>query len=153
MSRTGSNWKDAHGADGLNIATKELIPIVMAVALWGRNREGQVVQCRCDNSAVVAVLTSRTSRDQDLMHLLRCLALFEAKLSVRVVGTHLPGIHNTLADNLSRDALSSFLQASPLIISNQSVPPPPLLKMLISHKPDWTSPAWREMCNAILNWA
>ena len=95
-----------------SLPVKELIPIVIAIALWGRNWTGQVVQCRCDNSAVVAVLASRTSKDQDLMHLLRCLALFEAKLSVRVIGAHLPGAQNTLADNLSRDALSSFLQAS-----------------------------------------
>ena len=63
-------WKDTRGVEGLNIATKELIPIVIAIALWGRNWTGQVVQCQCDNSAVVAVIVSRTSKDQDLMHLL-----------------------------------------------------------------------------------
>ena len=105
-------WKDTRGVEGLNIATKELISIVIAIALWGRNWTGQVVQCRCDNSAVVAVLASQTRNDQDLMYLIRCLAPFEAKLSVRVIGAHLPGAQNTLADNLSRNPLSSFLQAS-----------------------------------------
>ena len=50
----------------VNIATKELIPVVMAGALWGKHWEGEIVNCRCDNKAVVAVLKSRTSKDSNL---------------------------------------------------------------------------------------
>ena len=73
---------------------------MIAAAMWGRCWSGQVVCCRCDNSAVVAVLNRRTSRDSELMHLLRCLIFFEAKFSFRMVSAHIVGSQNTLADQL-----------------------------------------------------
>ena len=84
-------WGDTVGQLDANIATKELIPIVIAVAMWGRHWTGQVVCCRCDNMAVVSVLNHCTSRDGELIHLLRCLAFFEAKFSCRLVAAHIAG--------------------------------------------------------------
>jgi hypothetical protein len=103
-------WHVTVGTTGANIATKELVPIIIAVALWGKACVGLVVRCRCDNEAVVAVLNKRTSRDHDLMHLLRCLTFFEAQFSFRMTATHIAGSQNMLADDLSRDNLSSFLR-------------------------------------------
>ena len=144
-------WSDTACTGEVNIATKELIPIVMAAAMWGKAWEGQVVCCRCDNDAVVAVLNKRTSRDQDLMHLLRCLSFFEARFSFRAVASHIPGVQNSLADDLSRNKLSSFLQAmGQATLSSQSKPPQPLVDMLINHKPDWTSSAWRRLFSTTL---
>ena len=57
------------------IAVKELIPIVIAAAVWGRAWQGKKVWCQCDNQAVVAALTTRSSREGHLMHMLRCLFL------------------------------------------------------------------------------
>ena len=147
-------WHGTVGTAGANIATKELIPIVIAAALWGKAWAGLVVLCRCDNEAVVAVLNKRTSRDHDLMHLLRCLTFFEAQFSFRMTATHIAGSQNTLADDLSRDNLSSFLRMTECkSLDGQCIPPQPLLDMLINRKPDWTSPAWREMFRGILNMA
>ena len=110
--------------------------------------------CQCDNEAVVAVLNRRTSGDQDLMHLLRCLSFFEAKFGFRVVAKHIPGTQNSLADDLSIDKLSSFLQARDQVtLSLQSKPPQPLLDMVINYKPDWISPAWRGMFRDTLKMA
>ena len=72
-----------------NIATKELIPIVIAAALWGQHWSGQVVCSQCDSIAVVSVLNHCTSRDRELMHLLRCLTFFEARSSCRLVAAHI----------------------------------------------------------------
>ena len=41
---------------GKNIATQELLPVVLAGAVWGKAWTGWHVQCLCDNEAVVAVL-------------------------------------------------------------------------------------------------
>ena len=134
-------WSDTACTEEVNIAMKELIPIVIAAAMWGKNWEGQVC-CQCFNEAGVAVLNRRTSRDQDLMHLLQCLSFFEANFGFRVVAKHIPGTQNSLANDLSRNKLSSFLQArDQATLSLQSKPPEPLL----DYKPDWTSPAWRGM--------
>ena len=40
----------------MHITIKELIPIVLAAAIWGREWTGLTVQARCDNAAVVAAL-------------------------------------------------------------------------------------------------
>ena len=145
-------WSDTACPPKTNIATRELIPIVMAAAMWGRFWEGQVVCCRCDNEAVVAVLTSRTSRDPDLMHLLRCLALFEAKLSFRVVASHIPGVENVIADLLSRGHSPPFTQvADSMVPIEKCRPPQPLIDMLVNKRPDWTLQTWRRMFRNILS--
>jgi hypothetical protein len=67
-----STWKAIH------IAAKELVPIVVAAAVWGPRWHGGCV-CFCtDNMAVVEVLRSRTASDATLMHLLRCLVFYAA---------------------------------------------------------------------------
>ena len=102
--------------------------------------------CRCDNEVVVAVLNRRTCRDQDLMHLLRCLSFFEAMFSFRAIASHISGAQKCLADDLSRNKLSSFLQAmGQVTLSCQFKPLQPLLDMLVNVKPDWTSQVWRRM--------
>ena len=63
---------------GETIMVKELIPIVIAAAVWGRLWGDHTVQCKCDNQAVVAVICSRTAKLPMIMHLLRCLFFFEA---------------------------------------------------------------------------
>ena len=139
-------WKHTNCPGDANIAEKELIPIVISAAVWGKSWQGCVVQSRCDNMAVVAILKSRTSKEHSLMHLLRCLTFFEAKFSFRIISSHIAGRDNTMADDLSRDKLASFLQvAGPQAIVGQVIPPQPLLDMLINVKPDWTSPVWTKM--------
>ena len=61
-----------------SIAVKELVPLVVAAALWGRQWSGSTVMCKCDNQAVVAVIGSRTSSDKQIMHMLRWLFFLEA---------------------------------------------------------------------------
>ena len=39
-----------------HITLKELIPIVLASAVWGSEWKGSVGRAGCDNSAVVAIL-------------------------------------------------------------------------------------------------
>ena len=62
----------------LPITVKELLPIIVAGALWGAEWAGHRIRCHCDNQAVVACLRSRTSRHKGLMHLLRTLVFVEA---------------------------------------------------------------------------
>ena len=61
-----------------HITIKDLVPIVLAVAVWGKEWHGLTVQARCDNSAVVAILNWGSSLDPAVMHLMRCLAFILA---------------------------------------------------------------------------
>jgi len=48
----------------------------------GENMEGGCMQSYCDNQAVVAIIQSRYSRDDELMHLLHCLFFNQSHLWV-----------------------------------------------------------------------
>ena len=85
----------------------------MATAVWGRKSQGEVVLCRCDNAAVVAVINSGKSKDALDMHLMRCLFFFQAVFSLSLHAVHLPGKINVAADCLSRDNLPQFFQQVP----------------------------------------
>ena len=61
------------------ITVKELLPIVIAAAIWGSRWVGKTIRAQCDNAAIVAVLSSRTSKEVEVMHLLRCLAFLQWK--------------------------------------------------------------------------
>ena len=50
------------------IAVKEMVPVVIVIALWGRSLSSHTVQLQSDNMAVVATLTSGSAKDPLLMH-------------------------------------------------------------------------------------
>ena len=130
----------------MNIATQELLPVVVAAAIWGRQWSDLCVQCQSDNQAVVSVLTSRSCRDKDLMHLLHCLFFFEAEFQFNMVAAHIPGKFNVLADSLSRDDSSSFFQQVHQDVKRKPTAiPTPLLQLLAVQCPDWISSTWRQM--------
>ena len=62
-----AHWSNYH------IAAKELVPVVIAAALWGPQWAGRRVLFRSDNQSVVAAVNSGSSRDHTMAHLLRCL--------------------------------------------------------------------------------
>ena len=134
-----------------NIATLELIPIVVATAVWGKHWQGLSVQCKCDNQAVVHALNNRSCRDPSLMHLLRTLFFFEAHFQFSLQAVHIAGKDNNLADDLSRNNLSSFMQACPQSpAKSPTMVPSPLRDLLLSSKPDWNSPTWTRLFKDIL---
>ena len=80
-------WLQFHwsrSAAPLPISVKEMLPIIMAAATW----RDQCVACYCDNQAVVATLASRSSKEERLAHLLRCLFYFEALYQFELRGFH-----------------------------------------------------------------
>jgi len=83
---------------GHSITIKEFIPIVVAAAIWGHKWRGSTVQILCGNAAVVAILNQNSSRDREVMHLLRCLAFITAKFQFLITASHIPGIENTAAE-------------------------------------------------------
>ena len=129
-----------------NIATLELVPIVVSAAVWGKQWQGQSILCRCDNLAVVHAIGNRSCRDPSLMHLLRTLFFFEAHYHFALCAEHIAGVDNILADDLSRNNLSSFVQRCPFLPDSTPTPIPSCLRdMLLHTKPDWNSPAWTQL--------
>ena len=137
----------------LGIAQKELLPIVLACAAWGRKWQGRQVLCHCDNQVVVACLRSRTSKDRGIMHLLRCLVFLEAHFQCYLHPTYINTKANHLADDLSRNNLPSFLLK---VHGADPHPTPlslPLLDLLLDPQADWISPHWRRQFNSTIRMA
>lgn len=139
------SWATVH------ITVKELAPIVVAAAVWGREWKGRTVCCRCDNAAVVAILRSNSSKHPLAMHLLRCLSFFVAHYQLYLDAVHLPGRCNEAADALSRDNLPLFLQLVPTAKREPTAIPSDVLQALIHTTPEWWSPAWTTVLHSILH--
>ena len=119
---SGTVWQDS----GI-LCKKELLPIVLATAVWGKEWSGKVVKCYCDNLAVVEVLSSGYSKDSLLIHLLRCLFFITEHLRVQLVAFHCLWHQNVWADALSRNNYQRFIQASSSVDSALTSMPDELL--------------------------
>ena len=91
------------------ITAKELLPIMLAAAVWGPLWQGRVVCVHCDNAAIVHVLhTSRSTRESLVMQLLRGLHLFAMEHAFHFFALHIVGKENGPADALSGNQTASL---------------------------------------------
>ncbi|KAL5469194.1 hypothetical protein EMCRGX_G030413 [Ephydatia muelleri] len=147
----GASWNQqwfqvqwSESATPLPISVKEMLPIIMAAATWGAHWHGQLVACYCDNQAVVATLATRSSKEERLAHLLRCLFYFEARFQFELRGIHIPGAQNQATDALSRNRIDVFFQQVPEADPYPHPIPSRLVEILLSEDIDWLSPLWTE---------
>ena len=136
-------------AESLQIMAKELIPIVLACAVWSPQWQNHRIQCLCDNQAVVAALYSRTCRESHCMHLLRVLAFVEAQHAFHLQPAYIDTRANHLADDLSRNNSISFLSKVPWADRQPTPLPSALLALLLDQEQDWTSPLWLQQFSNI----
>lgn len=66
-----------------------------------------------DNLALCMVWRSGTSKDEKIMHYLRPLFLFVAKLNINLLIKHIAGYNNVKADLLSRLQVHRFKEIHP----------------------------------------
>ena len=140
-----SEWLQFPWPDALKhqqIAIKELIPIVLACALWGKRWKGATVRANCDNDAVVAVINSGYSKEPFLVHLLRTIFFLSAKFDFSLVAAHIPGHLNVLANAISRDNASLFLSSYTQVTLQPTFIPDNMVQVLLIEKADWTSNSW-----------
>ena len=98
-----------------HISVREMIPVVMAAALWGQYWTGKSVRFFSDNSAVVALINSGSSREN-----ISCAAFIMAKYNFVALGAH------DLADALSRNNSHYFLSHYPQTQASPTGVPPEL---------------------------
>lgn len=131
-----------------SIAVKELVPVVIAAALYGSQWKGKVVQFVVDNTAVVEVLNSTFCRDSHLMHLTRLMVFLASYHNFWFTAKHIAGKENTLADALSRNNVSFFLSQVPRAPQEQPRIPGALVTLLAQNL-SWISTAWTQQFNII----
>ena len=124
--------------EAVDISVKELLPVVVAAALWGNTWQGKHIHFHSDNMAVVAILHSRTARNPELMHLLRCFSFYSAHFRFHASCAHVPGAINSAADAISWNNLTLFASLVPE--ARQVQVQPALFQLLVATRPDWGSP-------------
>ena len=134
----------------VTIAPKELVPIVIRVALWGSHWSGSRVCCLCDNAAVVAAVNKGSARDPSLVRLLHILAFLCAVFDITVTAKHLPGVQNVVADALSCNNLKLFFAFNPQASPVPAVIPSELVELTLTQSLRWTSPTWMGLFSASL---
>ena len=140
---SGLSWFQVEwdsSASVLPIAVKVLIPVILAAGLWGPDWAGHVVTCHCDNTVAVAAVQFRSSCQQHVMHLLRCLFFIEARFDFQLRCVHIPGARIDRADDLSQNNLVSFLAKVPDANAHPSTVSPALLELLLEQDLDFLSP-------------
>lgn len=88
----------------VHINVLEFMATVVALAAFGPILSGSTVRVRSDNTAAVAWLRSRRTRDRRAEFMLRLFSMITFSFHIRVVSLHIPGSENVHADALSRDA-------------------------------------------------
>ena len=107
QGRFPDNWKH------VNIAIKELLPIVLAVKVWGSKWSNSRLLFLSDNMSVVHIINSLTSRDHVLMDLVRELVIDTMTHNIDFHSKHIPGKHNIIADMLSRFQMDKVFSTAP----------------------------------------
>ena len=111
-----NEWRTA------SIMAKELVLITLSCAVWGPKLSRAKVLFQCDNLGLVAAISKGSSRDRDVMHLLRCIWFLVAYFDIDLHAEHIAGVSNITANQLSRNYMQSFFSSH----SQVSLLPTPL---------------------------
>jgi len=136
------SWAQIAPFSSALIAVKEMIPITVAACRWGQQWRGCLVQCNCDNEAVVSVINSGTAKDKHLAHILRCLYFLQAKFNFCTQGHHIPGTDNITTDALSCTRMDLFPSSNPQVDADPTLVPLEWSAFLLGPKVVWISQRW-----------
>ena len=75
----------------------------------GKSDHGTTIEVYCDNMAAVSVFQSGRGKNKVILHAARAIWMVQAVFQVHLVFSHIPGLHNELADVLSRMSESTTI--------------------------------------------
>lgn len=114
------------------MTTLELIPVVLALCLWGVRLANKRVLFHIDNQALVTIYNKQTSKSQRVMFLIRPFIIDCMLLNICFRAVHIPTKNNIIADSISRQQWQRFRQAAPQA-QIKPVPVPNSFQHLISN--------------------
>ena len=149
-SLLGAHWLQlqwpSHLED-LSLVVKELIPVVLAAAIFGHQWSGKVIQFKIDNAAVVQVIEATYAKNSHLMHLVRLFVFYASYYDFWFTASHIPGVTNTYVDALSQNNITLFFSRVPWAPKDPTEIPDQLIH-LVSLNQTWISTAWMELSRA-----
>lgn len=114
----GENAK--HATRSIN--WREMYALVKAAAVWGKDLANKKVLFHSDNMTVVSVLQSGTSKNGELMKLVRGLFYICAKNNFECSATYISTKENSVADALSRLDMVRFRSLVPNADAYMTIP-------------------------------
>lgn len=96
-----------------HISVREFFPNVLAMEIWGEGLSNTSVVLHSDNSVVVHVINTNSSKDPHLMKLMRRLMLALLKYNISFFAEHIPGLYNVAPDLLYRLQIQRFRELFP----------------------------------------
>ena len=100
-------------AFSLNITILELFPILLSVVLFKDVFTNKRVHIHTDNKDLISVISKKTSKEKEIMPLVRELVLQTMNFNVILKPTHIRGQHNGVCDALSRSQFQRFRKLAP----------------------------------------
>lgn len=91
----------------------EMVPVLMALYIWGDEFKNQRILFKIDNQSLVIILNKRTSRSKYVMQLLRPFVLLTMRNNIQFRAVHIFSSKNPIADALSRFQMVRFRELAP----------------------------------------
>ena len=91
----------------------ELVPIALAVYLWGSQFKHKKILLYSDNAAVVSVLNNRSSKSDRVMSLVRPIVYWTLLIDFQFKAKHIYSAENGIADAISRQQVDRFRRLAP----------------------------------------
>ena len=103
-------WPGEWHREGItrDITFLEIVPIWVALQLWGDQLQKQKICFHCDNDAVAHIINKMTARNDKVMTVLRLITLGCLKKNMVIKAKHVPGADNSICDALSRLQIDRF---------------------------------------------
>eukprot|EP00111_Clytia_hemisphaerica_P014519 TCONS_00042745-protein len=98
---------------GFHIGVLELFAVYSAILSWGPILRHKQIVVFTDNSSIMQVWETGSSKDEHLMKLVRLMFFLSVDLNLSITLRHVPGHFNVFADLLSRLQVSRFLTLCP----------------------------------------
>ena len=117
-----------------NIALLELVPIVLAMDIWGDKLTGKKIIFMCDNQALTYIINKSSSRHPEIMALVRRLVVTCMLKNIYIYSEHIPGYQNVVADRFSRFQNAQAMQFAPFLLKEPVPLPEALLPWNRQHK-------------------
>lgn len=108
-------WPDSWANSPIlrDITFLELVPIVLALHVWGKALQKKKIIFFVDNMALVHILNKQSSKSDRVMSFLRPLILVTLHNHIQFKAQHIPGMHNLIADAISRKKWEFFRRLEP----------------------------------------